>query len=492
MRPAPNLLDRVIEYVAPAWGARRAQTRAFMASNPRNAPRPRGAGASANADVQMSARALREHARHLRDNVGYIGAGLSERVDSAIGTGVVRKWSGPHAAKLTELHKTWSRQCDAAGKLSLGGIEALAMGTMECDGTALIRIRPRRPEDGLAVPMQLQVIEQDWVDESRTQASSPGNAVINGIEYDMLGRRVGWWLYDKHPGDAGLTGSLTSRTTSTLVPAASIIDLYDVYRPGQGAGISRMKSAILALRDLELYREAESRRKDTEARLGIIASGDVNAMQGPAQAGGLSAMSLGEIPSGGVLQLPPGLNVTSVAPTAMPGYVQTIKYEIQLLCAAIGCTYEGATGDMAEVNFSSARMRRLSFRASIERTQWLTLVPQLLRPLDEAFVRFAKLSGLVPASAAWDVEYTFPRWPAVDQLKEVGADLQEIAGGMSSISAKIRERGNDPDEVFAELQSDLQRVESAGMLPIMLALLKGLPLPDPSAADASRPGGRAP
>lgn len=486
MKAAPNLLDRLIAYVSPAAGLRRAQTRAFMAANPRNAPRPRGAGASGNADVQMSARALREHARHLRDNVGYIGAGLSERVDSAIGTGVVRKWTGPHAAKLTKLHKAWSAQCDAAGKLNLGGVEALAMGTMECDGTALIRIRPRRVEDGLAVPMQLQMLESDWIDASRTAASATGHTVVNGIEYDALGRRVGWWLYDQHPGDAGLTGSLTSRTTSALVPAESIIDLYDVVRPGQGAGVSRMKAAILLIRDLELYREAEARRKDTEARIGIVASGDVQSMAGPnaAQSGALSALSLGEIPSGGILQVAPGLNLTSVAPTAMPGYVDTIKYEIKLICAALGCTYEGATGDMSEVNFSSARVRRLSYRASIERTQWLTLVPQLLRPLDEAFVRFARLSGAVPVSGAWDVEYTFPRWPAVDLLKEVNADLQEIAGGMASISGKIRERGNDPDQVFAERAADFARLESAGLLPLMLALLKGLPMPDPASDDA--------
>ncbi|MEY4906717.1 MAG: Stenotrophomonas phage, partial [Pseudomonadota bacterium] len=478
---APNILDRLIAYVSPTAGLRRAQTRAFMAANPRNAPRPRGAGASANADVQMGARALREHARHLRDNVGYIGAGLGERVDSAIGTGVVRKWSGPHADKLAKLHKAWSAQCDAAGKLNLGGVEALAMYTMECDGTALIRIRPRRADDGLAVPVQLQMLESDWVDTSQTAASATGNTVINGVEYDSLGRRVGWWLYDQHPGDAGLTGSLTSRTTSTLVPAGSIIDLYDVTRPGQGAGVSRMKSAILLIRDLELYREAEARRKDTEARIGIVASGDVQAMAGPSTGkdAAVSALSLGEIPSGGILQVAPGLNLTSVAPTAMPGYVDTIKYEIKLICAAIGCTYEGATGDMSEVNFSASRMRRISFRASIERTQWLTLVPQLLRPLDEAFVRFAKLAGALPVSAAWDVEYTFPRWPAVDQLKEVNADLQEIAGGMSSISAKIRERGNDPDLVFAERAADFKRLESAGLMPLMLALLKGLPMPNP-------------
>ena len=54
-----------------------------------------------------------------------------------------------------------------------------------------MRLRERRVEDGLPVPLQLQVLEADHLDGTRTEELKDGGFVLQGVEFDALGRRRG-------------------------------------------------------------------------------------------------------------------------------------------------------------------------------------------------------------------------------------------------------------------------------------------------------------
>ena len=71
-------------------------------------------------------------------------------------------------------------------------------------GEALIRIRYRRPEDGLAVALQLQVLEPEHLPVTLNTTVENGNVIRAGIEFDGLGRRVAYHLYRAHPEDGAL------------------------------------------------------------------------------------------------------------------------------------------------------------------------------------------------------------------------------------------------------------------------------------------------
>ena len=43
------------------------------------------------------------------------------------------------------------------------------------------RFRPRKPEDGLSVPLQLQLLEGDHVDEAHNAMAPSGNEIRMGI-----------------------------------------------------------------------------------------------------------------------------------------------------------------------------------------------------------------------------------------------------------------------------------------------------------------------
>lgn len=487
----PNVLDRLIGWVSPQAGiarhfARRNLQRAYEAASPRDTWRPRRAGASANADHQADAKTLRNKARALVQNVPYCTAALAGLVSKTIGTGIIPRATGAEKDVLNKLLTQWMKVCDADGRFDFYGMQKAAYDAMERDGEVLIRLRPRRLSDGLPAPLQLQLLEIDWLDGDR-MGTVGNNQIINGIEYDALGAVAAYYLWDQHPGDTTMVRG--RKAQSSRVPAQSIIHLFNPERPGQGRGFSRFGPVITRVRDLQLYEDAELARKNLETRLSVLASGDLSQMQNPASLGdGDSSQGpgdLGELASGSIFGVPAGMNFTVVEPKPAGGYVEYVKYQLHLIAAGLGVPYEMLTGDMLEVNFSSARVRLLDFRDSVRQMQWLTIIPKMLVPIHEAFVDAAYLAGKIRQRDT-SVDFSPPKWDYVNPEQDVKADQAEIAAGLSTISEKLRQRGYDPDVVFAEWKSDFDKLKSLGILDTMLFMLRGnLPTQPPPAEKAT-------
>lgn len=490
---AASVLDRLIGWVSPRTGLarhfdRQRLQRAYDAASPRDGWKPRRGSASANADHQADATKLREKSRALIQNVPYMAAAIEALVSHAVGTGITPRSMGKEADLVNKTFAEWAKVCDADGRLDFNGIVAGADRAMESDGEVLVRLRARRAEDGLPVPLQLQLLEIDWLDTTRTMAVGP-NRVINGIEYDVLGSVAAYWLWENHPGDVNSFVGL--RTQSKRIDARNIIHLFAPQRPGQGRGFPRASPVIGRVRDLQLYEDAELARKNLETRLGVLYSGDATMAANPSADGtGMDAKTiaktgdLGDLPSGAMTQLPTGSQVTVVAPTVAPGYVDYVGQQLHLIAAGMGVPYEMLTGDMNQVNFSSARVRRLDFRRAIEQLQWLVLIPKLLDPLFRAFIDAGILGGQFRARD-YAVDYSTPKWDYVNPEQDVKADIAEISVGLSSLSEKLRQRGFRPDDVFAEIASDFAKLKALGVMDILLFKETKKPIDGAAPADPS-------
>lgn len=486
-------LDRIISYLAPTAGLRRIaarqsllRARAYEGASTKDGWIPRRGGASANADHAADSRMLRNRARSLVQNNPYARKALDALVANVVGEGLIpesRARTATQRRRIDALWDQWSKQCDADGRLDFDGLTALAYRAMEQDGEVLIRLRSRRPEDGLAVPLQLQVIEVDYIDNTKT-----GTNIVEGIQFDALGRVEGYWLHRHHPGDA--SGLLSFRDTgSTFVSADRIIHLYRVERPGQSRGITRFSAGIARARDLAIYEDAELARKQNEALFSVIVSGDASDFAIPGAGESMASAQdragqtgdLGELRGGAIISAN-GQSVTVASPSTTLGYSETIRSHLYALAAAWGVTYEMLTGDLSQVNFSSSRVGQMEFRRQADQTRWQVLVPALTRIWNE-FVSAAATAGLIAEEDA-AVEWTVPRWQYIQPDKEVRADLAEIAGGLSSVSEKLRQRGYQPEAVFRELGEDFKALEKAGALQA-LEFFGGGKSPEPTAVPES-------
>lgn len=478
-RTAPTVLDRIVGYLSPRSGLKRAvasraleKIRAYEGASTKDGWLPRRMHASANADHRADAAMLRARARSLVQNNPYARKALDSLVANIIGEGITPESRAKKDAtriKIDSLWQRWQKECDADGRSDFHGLCALAYRAMEQDGEVLLRLRPRLAQDGLSVPLQLQLLEIDYLDSTKNGSNGEGgNIIVSGIEYDAIGRPAAYWLRPGHPGDILTVADY--KTASARVSADKIIHLYAPERPGQSRGVSRFAAVIARLRDLAIFEDAELARKQNESLLSVIVSGDAGEFAIPTPSESSSAASdrantLGELGQlrGGAILSANGQNVTVAQPAAVGGYAEYVRMQLYAIAAGTGVTYEMLTGDLSQVNFSSSRVGQQEFRRAAGQRQWHVLVPRLLQPVWAAFVSAAATAGAIPQEDP-AVEWTTPKWPYVNPLQDARADALEVSSGMSSLSEKLRQRGYQPERVYAELGQDYARLKSSGAL----------------------------
>ena len=465
-----NALDRMLLQLAPGWALSRIRSRAiaqtvarhFEEAQPgRRTTNWTRSAADANAANRPALTILRAHARDLIRNNSWARKAQRTISNNTVGWGIRPKALGKEAAAAGALWKSWGEttECDADRRLTFYGIQALAMKTIAEAGELLIRRRPRRVEDGLTIPMQLQVLEPDFIDGLKDGIQGPaGGPTIQGVEFDKLGRRVAYWLFDQHPGSQRLWSIVSKR-----VPAEDILHVYYVERAGQVRGVSWYAPAIVNLKDFDEYEDATLMRQKIAALFAAFVT-DVDGAGAP----GLGAAPTSDedplqetLEPGLISYLPPGKNVTFANPplTTDDGFsTRTLRR----IAAGIGVTYEDMTGDYSQVNFSSARMARLSHWANVHDWRWNMLVPQLCDVVWRWAMEAAALAGQIeqPMPAQW----TPPPMPMIEPDKEGLALARLVRTGAMTHDEMVREQGDDPEAHWAEYSACLKKLDDLGIV----------------------------
>lgn len=464
-------LDRFLMQFAPGWTLARIRARAAVETMARHYEaasvgrrtsgwaRDRG---DADSTVTRALAELRMHARDLIRNNAWARRGQRVVANNVVGWGIVPKAAGPNPAansKAMELWRAWadSTDCESEGRHTFYGIQHLAMKTIVEAGEVLIRKRPRRPEDGLAIPLQLEVLEPDWLDHTKTLAKGlAGGPVIGGVEFDLLGRRAAYWIFQDHPGSA-----VGNPGVSRRILASEILHVYYAERPGQSRGASWLASAILSLKDLDEYEDAEL-MKQKVAALFVGAITDLDGA-GTSFAEQSDEDPLVEVMEPGMIaKLPPGKSIQFGTPPAVADSGFAAR-NLRRIAAALGVTYEDLTGDYSQVNFSSARMARLAHWSNVHDWRWHMLIPLLCDGVWDWAMEAAQIGGLLPAGYV-SAEWTAPPMPMIEPDKEGLAFQRLIRNGLMTLSGALREQGEDPDAHLAEYAADNARLDALGII----------------------------
>lgn len=143
---------------------------------------------SANA-AAADAPTIRRRCRDAVRNDSWARAIVETMVDDVIGWGVKpmsRAQSEPFRQDLQRLHDDWAAVADADGVLDYAGLQALVVRNWLVDGECFIRLRQRKTEDGLPVPLQLQVLPAEVCPDTTQKAPGSSNDIKQGIELTRL------------------------------------------------------------------------------------------------------------------------------------------------------------------------------------------------------------------------------------------------------------------------------------------------------------------
>ena len=309
-------------------------------------------------------------------------------------------------------------------------------------GEVLVRRRLRWTSNGLPVPLQLQVLEADFLDAAKSGAIGAGR-LVQGIEFDPVGKRRAYWLHAEHPGDA--YGALQNGLQSRPVPATEIAHVYEKQRT-QARGVTWGAPVIRSLRDLDDYEVAELVRKKTEACVTAIVFGDDEAQQG-------IAPSVVDADGNCVEQFEPGLiayarggkDIRFNQPSATGGYSEYKRASLHATSAGFRVPYELLTGDLSQVNYSSIRAGLVEFLRQIDAVQWQLFIPMFCAPVWRWFTEAAWAAGQIPSPTV-PVEWSPPKFEAVDPQKDAMANLLSIRSGPMTLAEVIARQGRNPAE----------------------------------------------
>jgi len=475
--PSPSLFDQIVLAIDPERGARRIQYRLaaetmlrhYEAASPgrRTEGWPRKAG-DANAANGPALGTLRYHARDLYRNNAWARKGTRAVANHTVGWGIVGKAKGDpdRDPDVKEANRIWTdhfetTDIDFDDRHDIYGLEGLVMETIVQSGECLIRRRRVNTGRGLVLPMQLQVLEPDFIDT--TKDGIPGGAsnstIIQGIEFDASGRRIAYWLFEEHPGAAVRRAS--KGFVSKRVPASEIRHVFRVERPGQVRGVSWFAPCVVTFKDFDEFEDATLlRQKIAACFVAFVLDQDGN---GTGMAKPRTGDPLGEtMEPGTIIYSGTGRDVKFAQPPSVGEYGPYSRTQLLKMAAGLGISYEALTGDFSQVNFSSARMSRLEMYANIHDYRWKMLVPQMLNGVWKWGMETAFAAGMVSRQpgALW----TPPPMAMIEPDKEGLAVQRNIRTGIMTPSGAVREQGLDPKAHFNEYAADLKILDSLGIV----------------------------
>jgi lambda family phage portal protein len=434
-----------------------------------------------NSSLIFAADTIRARCRDtVRKNPWAISA-IQKSVSNVVGGGIKPQSQAPGVYK-RQIQDLWNQsypELDAAGRLDFYGLQALAWRSTLEGGEVFARCRWRLPEDRLAVPIQLQLLEAEHMPEFYNMQLPNGNVVRAGIEFNQISQRVAYWLYREHPGDRALF--LQDNLIPIRVPAmsygtANVIHMYPLLRPGQMRGLPWLTSVLTRLYEIDQYEDAELVRKKVAALFaGFITknSPEDNLVGEQNQSVDTNGTVDLQLEPGTLQALLPGESITFSNPKDQSNFVAFMAACLRAIAAGLGITYEQLTGDMTGVNYSSARVALLEFRRLCEQYQRQIMVFQFCQPFFNAWLDAAVISGALtlPGYAQnprpyRNCDWHPPRWDWVSPKDDIAAERAAVEACFKSPSRVINEMGDDAELVYAEIARDQALQKALGINPV--------------------------
>lgn len=375
--------------------------------------------------------------------------------------------------------KEWIRGAVTAdGRMDFNTFSQTQLETNAVDGEAFTRMLTGRDfRHGTA----LQAIDADMVDETVNQIGGRTDVEIRmGVEVDRIGRRLGYWTWDR-PEYA--PGSLSRG--HIRVDADEMLHHFRPQRANQTRGVTWLASVMLDLNHAGRYVEAAVIGARVGAsQMGFItwkdpamapASGDPP----PGSDGDSTTASDGSattVVSGSEIEADPGI-VRELEPGQefqdwSPDYpndkfADFMKSVNRRIASGLGVEYHALFNDLESVNYSSAREGKLTAWTLYTMIQDYEVF-SYYQPIYERWLRNAMLSGAIRMPSEDWRDYVGVSWVPVgrqwvDPAKDLEAKRTELELLLNSPQRILRERGLDPDAVLKENREWREKVRAAGL-----------------------------
>lgn len=440
---------------------------------------------SVNADLDAALVVMRARARSLCQNnefarrfltlvannvVGHAGPTLQVRSKNPDGSldKVANDTIETHWAR-------WGQVADITGRMTFAEMQHVGIKAVARDGEALIR-KIKHPSQPYG--LRLQLLDADRLGEQINRRLDGGGYIRQGVEHDAYGAPVAYFISTSHPGDSYIA---SGGVQYERVPADQIFHLIRPERAEQVRGYTWLHAVLMRMNMLHGFEEAAvvAARVGASKMAVLTRSEDsADAMEQMADAKtSTGALQMSAEP-GEIFELPPGYGIASWDPDyPHANFESFLKACLRGLATGLDVATHNLSGDMTDVNYSSARIAELS-----ERDQWTVLqgwwIAHFVMPLYREWLELALLGRKITFDGSgkplpYDKFDKFanasrfqPRtWAWVDPLKEAQAAKELIGAALVSRTQIAASQGREFEEIVDELAQEEALMDAAGLAP---------------------------
>lgn len=432
---------------------------------------------TANWTLRMGTRILRARAREMAQDNPHFKKFLSIARSNIIGQSGLqlqcraRKADGslnPELNKRVEqtfFEWTYPETCTVSGKLDWLAAQRLFVTQLARDGEVLVqKIKADNP-----FGFSLKFIDVSYLDEGYNTILPNGNRVIMSVEVDANDRPVAYWLTTPS-GD--LTFTQRPRLEPVRIPAEEMIHAFLILDDeSQTRGVTWFHAALMQGKSLQSYVEGVvTQARMTAMSLGFIEE-DVPADEeyvGKEDDEGNEIEPQIDFRPGSFTKLLPGQKVSQWDPKQPTQNHAEFKQSMEHdLATALGLNYFEMTGDMASVNYSSARVGLAETR-DLWRSLQDYVSSAFCREVFHAWLPNALLSGKLQVTPEEYKQIFNPYWRGrgwqyIDPQKEVKSALDAIEGGILTKTAHLASQGIDLVDFLEEKKQEMDLFAAAGI-----------------------------
>lgn len=470
-----NILDSVISYISPQWGARRESWRRYgdtvrnydAAGYGNGSAGWRAVNQSAEITDRYSRETVRARARDLERNSDMLNSVISAFKRNVFGRGyALSPGTGDDKldSTLLEAWRKWCKKqnCDVTCTQNFNQIMRMCVQRKKIDGGIFIL---KRYTDQGFIPFQLQTLEVDELDTTQIQPKNKENKVVGGIEYNRWNRPIGYWFrqYD-------IDGSQT--LYPTYVDAKDVIFYFTKRRPSQIREMSDLSQTVTRIRDTNEFMTAVSVKERIAACLAVfikkIHPNNQPGRDGMVPTGGRVSYEGKTIVPGMIRELEPNDSIEVVNPNGQATDANTyIKLMQHMIGAGQGLSYEATSRDMSETNYSSARQGMIEDELTYADEKELLL--EAMDEIYETFVISCVLAGVIEVKGFWEKKegYLAHKWTEapkrwIDPAKEATANKIAVSTGQKTFKEIAAENGRDWKEQMDDIIEVLEYAEDKG------------------------------
>lgn len=399
-------------------------------------------------ETALAGPTLRARARYRAANDAFLANAVGNIVGAMVGAGIVPTPQHPDPETRKALSAVWGEWVDVAdaeGRTDGYGLQAaVALDLVVCGEAFAQSIdMPDGP--------RLRLLPPELVDESLTRDLGGGRVIVSGVEFNADGTRAAYHVLPARPTDVFATTG-----TPIRIPADEIIHVFKPLGPGQVRGVSWLAPVILPAAELDKLADALTMGAQVAAMFAGFLT-NTNEVGGEDPFGGDTQPSL---EPGTLQRLSGGWDIKFATPAQISQVAPILRHNLRQLAAGLGLPSHLLDGDLSDANYSSLRAGLLPFRQRMEQVQYHVLVPQMLNPIWRRVVAHAVTTGQIEApdyesnTRAYRAEWLPPAFMQVDPAKQVQADVEELAAGLTSRRKLVAARGWTLDDLDAELAAE--------------------------------------